>query len=415
MFTIQSKAQKTHFFSIFLFAVIIFVISFADGIMSFISPIFIEEQVHSTFLMGIVFAFSSVVGIACDLFFPKVLTNKPHFFFLKATILTALAFPLAFLFFPQHLATLLLAMAIWGIYYELNVFSSFQFVHTYVHLNEHTKTWGIIQSAQSSAYALAPLLAAELLVFGYSSVFTAVITFIGLAMLLAIIFNFLFVRKKISRKTTIIHTKSWTTEIHVWRVLFKKTWPLLFLQLLVTTIDGTFWTIGTLFMQELSNQHVLGNMFLTVYVAPSAIVGLLLGKIPNPFGKKKTALLSSGIAGLGLFSYTFIQNVPLLLLITFFSATFLAIAIPELKATFEDYVSRLRESDTEMIGMQGSSASLAYVIGPILATFLASATSIKTAFSIIGFLVFIISLYLSSVIPKKISMPQKELAQIDSQ
>jgi len=52
------------------------------------------------------------------------------------------------------------------------------------------------------------------------------------------------------------------------------------------------------------------------------------------------------------------------------------------------------------------------VIGPIVATFLASIIGIKGAFSLLGISLAIISLGLLFVTPKKIRMPQRELNEI---
>ena len=407
----QVPTKKSNILTVLFFSTILFVISFADALMSYVSPIFIEDQVQSTFLMGIIFAFSSFVGIICDILFPKLFTNQTHFFFLKVTVLTAIAFPLTFIFFPQHILTILFAMAIWGVYYELNTFSSFEFVHSYVHISEHAKTWGIMQAFQSGAYALAPLLATQLLLTGYIDLFTTVLFSLGIALLFTIIFRLFFMKKKHTHRTILSPVKTWITEAHIWKLLFKKVWPLLLLQLLVNTIDASFWTIGAIYMHEISQKHALGSLFLTSYIVPSVLVGLFLSKIPVTFGKKRIALISTALTGVGLSSFYFIQEIPVLLVVTFLASTFLAIAVPEIKATFEDYISRLKTSNSEMIGMQSSSASLAYVLGPIIATFLATATTIKTAFSLIGVLVLVTALYLLVITPKKIRMPQKELSE----
>ncbi|MCB0387169.1 MAG: hypothetical protein KDD43_17410, partial [Bdellovibrionales bacterium] len=62
-----------------VFSLIVFFISFADAIMAYVSPIFMEEQLGSTFMMGIIFSFSSVVGLVCDFLFPQWFKEKPHF------------------------------------------------------------------------------------------------------------------------------------------------------------------------------------------------------------------------------------------------------------------------------------------------------------------------------------------------
>lgn len=395
---------------IFLFIVIAFFISFADGLMSYISPVFIESKLNSAFLMGIIFSFSSVVGIICDLIFPKIFHKRPHYFFLKATLLSAVMFPLTYLLFPNNIFTFLIAMTIWGIYYELNIFSSFHFVHTYVGIDQHTRTWGIIQSIQNFSYALAPLLAIQLLSFGYNTSFVAVCFILFISIIPTLLFKNKFVKDKPVKETKSV--KSWIKEIKIWKLLFPKVWHLLILQIIINVIDSGFWTIGTLFTQELNNQHHLGGLFLTAYIAPSIIAGFLLGKANQKSGKKKLAIISSMIAGLSLSSLFLVNSVNLILTLTAITSFFIGAAVPELKATFEDYVSRLKEDDNEMIGLQSSSTSFAYVIGPIMSAYLAGFLGYKTAFSILGLIMLLTSIILIFIIPKKIKMPQKELAKI---
>lgn len=400
--------------SVFIsFVVIFFLISFADAIMSYISPVFIESQVNDLTLMGIIFSFSSVVGIICDMVFPKIFSQKQHFFYLKVTVLSAILFPGTLLFFPQHVMTLIFAMAIWGLYFELNMFSSFQFVHKYVHVQEHTRAWGILQAFQSAAYGIAPPIAAFLIKDMFEPGFYAVFAFLGIAVFLTIFFKVAFVNTQAHHIYREKPTKSWAAEFRIWKVLAQRVWPLLVLQIAVYTIDASFWTIGALLMEDLSHQHSLGAFLLSAYIVPAAVVSLFLGSLPFPFGKKKTALISSILAGAFLALYAITPSVPMLLIITMIISVLLGIAVPEIKATFEDYVSRLKNDDSEMIGLQGSSSSLAYVIGPILGTFLASIVGIPVSFSILGLLLFCISIFLLFVTPKKIMMPQEALADLD--
>ncbi len=387
-------------------------ISFADGIMSYISPIFIESKVHSTLFMGIIFSFSSVIGILCDVVFPKVFSNQPHYFFLKATLLSAIMFPLVYLLFPNHILTFLLAMSVWGIYYELNIFSSFQFVKSYVGIDEHTKTWGKIVAFQTSAYALAPIFATHLLTLGYKQSFL----FVCVLLLLTIVPILKFKQKFVIHSNKDSQEKprniSWKKELEIWKLLFPKVWQLILLQTAITIIDAGFWTIGTLFTLHLSKTHALGNLLIPAYMAPAILVGFYLGRSNQKSGKKKTALISSLLSGILLTTYFFLNSVTGIIVVTAGVSILLGVAVPEIKATFEDYVSRLKNEDNEMIGLQSASTSLAYVIAPIVATFLAEIVGYQNAFAFLGLFLTILTTFLIFVTPKKIKMPQKELAKI---
>ncbi len=295
------------------------------------------------------------------------------------------------------------------------MFSSFHFVNSYVHVSEHTKTWGIIQALQSTAYVLAPVLAAQLLTYGFNVVFSSVFVFLGIAVVGALIFRLLFVKKtKITTETTqTVEKKSWVAEFRIWGILLKKVWPLYILQLLINIVDASFWTIGTLFTEQLGAQHFLGNFLIPAYIAPSVFVGFLLGKFEFPIGKKRTALICSGLAGTVFISFMFFTNIPLLIAMTFIASFFLSIAVPYIRATFENYVSRLGKNNSDMIGLQASSTSLGFIIGPIIASLIADIFDIQAAFAVIGGSLAITSLCLLFVTPRKIKMPQAELAAIN--
>lgn len=397
--------------AVFLFILISFFISFADAIMSYVSPIFIESRVQNTVTMGIIFSFSSVVGIICDMLFPKLFTNRPHYFFLKATLLSAVMFPLTYLLFPNHVFTFLIAMTIWGIYYELNIFSSFHFVQSYIGVDEHSKAWGIIQAVQSFAYAAAPLLAVELLAFGFTINFILVCGILGLALIPTLLFKKKYVKTTKTQEES-VQKKSWLTEIKIWKLLFPKVWHLLLLLIAITIIDAGFWTIGTLYTLDLSQQHHLGNMLLTAYIAPAILVGLLVGRLGQKTGKKRTAIICSIFAGLAITGFALVHSVPSILILTSIASIALGVAVPELKSVFENYVSRLHEKDNEMIGLQSSATSFAYVIGPIISTLFAQSLGYKYAFAAMGAVLLITAVILFFFIPKKIKMPQKELANI---
>lgn len=396
-----------------VFSMIVFFISFADAIMSYVSPIFMEEQLGSTFMMGIIFSFSSVVGLVCDFLFPQWFKEKPHFFFLKVTILIAIAFPFTLMFVPRHILTLLVAMTIWGVYYELNNFSFFEFIHSYMHVNEHAKTWGVLGVFQSLAFVLAPLLAAQLLLTSYDFAFSTVFIFLGFAVFGSIIFRLMYAKKpqkKLPQEKP--EKRSWVAEFRAWKILLRRIWPLYLLQLIVLIVDASFWTVGPLFTQMLEANTRWGGFFLTAYMFPPLFMSMMAGKAAIPFGKKRMALLTSSLAGLTLTLFLVVHSVVFFILITFFVSSFLAIAVPEIKATFEDYVSRLGGHGKDMIGIQSSSASVAYIIGPIFATFLATLFDIQTTFGIIGLCLFFISVMLFFIIPRKIRMPQSNLASV---
>ena len=70
------------FSPLIIFSLIMFLVSLSDGIMSYVAPIYIEKFVSSSFVMGLIISFSSLIGIVCDFLFSKWFPDKPYTFFI---------------------------------------------------------------------------------------------------------------------------------------------------------------------------------------------------------------------------------------------------------------------------------------------------------------------------------------------
>ena len=142
-----------------IFCSIIFFYYLADGIVSYINPVYMEGHLPSPAVMGTVMSFSSLVGFVCDLIFPKLFRHQNFWFFLRSLLMVAVSLPLIMIWFPAGIGTFLLAMTVWGIYYELGVFTNFNFVHGFTKVGQHAEAWGLLYVFKALAYTLGPLLA----------------------------------------------------------------------------------------------------------------------------------------------------------------------------------------------------------------------------------------------------------------
>lgn len=117
-----------HNYKLFYYCITILFVYLADSIMSYVTPIYLEDGLNSTTLMGIIFATSSAVGFIVDFLFGEMFANKNYRFFLKWSIVLAVGFPLGYLILPASIGTFLIGLAIWGIYFELISFSNSRYV-----------------------------------------------------------------------------------------------------------------------------------------------------------------------------------------------------------------------------------------------------------------------------------------------
>jgi MFS family permease len=94
-------------------------------------------------------------------------------------------------------------------------------------------------------------------------------------------------------------------------------------------------------------------------------------------------------------------------LAVFIAASLMAFSAPSLNGAYADYVIRTPQYETEIEALQDFFTNLGYIIGPILAGFLADKTGNLNSFGFLGLLgVFIIATS-KAIMPAKIRVPDK--------
>jgi MFS family permease len=101
-----------------------------------------------------------------------------------------------------------------------------------------------------------------------------------------------------------------------------------------------------------------------------------------------------------------------LLVSIFIAAFFLGIALPLIYATIEDYIERLGHSANALVGLENSTTSVAFIVGPVLAGWTAALIGNQAVFTVMGILLFACSFLAIMVVPRKIHLPQQSLAII---
>jgi hypothetical protein len=392
------------------FSLIIFLVSSGDAIMSYLSPVYIDKYVSSSLVMGLIMSFSSIVGLLCDIFFPKIFHGKSFSFFSWATLLTAIIYPFILIIFPPFIIVLLLGMGIWGIYYELLKFSQFHFVNNFLPPNQFAKGWGVMTAFKSAAYLIGPLIAVLIIPKGFTLSFSSAFLFFTAATLALWIFTKVVTNKHTSTISTFNTKLPFSHIFKVWLLLWKKIWPLYIFLFFLSVIDSTFWTVGTVLSEQLRQNSFIGGLLLPAYSLPSLFISLFTQKVAAPAGKKRAAFITAAIAGLILIPIGFISSAPILIATVFFSSLFLSLSFPEIFAVFEDYVKRLGRSGDEMIGLQSSAVSLSYILGPIFVGAIADKIGPQLTFTTVGTILVIISIISILVVPRKIRLPEAQIS-----
>ena len=174
-------------------------------------------------------------------------------------------------------------------------------------------------------------------------------------------------------------------------------------------IDATFWTTGAVWTEALSTRNFWGSLFLPLYTLPSLFMGIVIARWGIVSGKKRLSekfLLFSGLflVLLGVSSSIFLQ-----LFFVFISSILLSAAFPLVDAVYSDIVARMGRERRHLIGLSRSTISIAYIVGPILAGFIANAVGASLTFSVVGFFAFLVSVILLLTTPKKLRLPQVEI------
>lgn len=385
----------------------------ADSSMSYISPLILIETFQSTTLMGVVLGLSSLMGLLADAWLSQRTQDRTFLFFAVRTFLLAPLFPLALLFGASWL-TFIAAMAVWGIYFELMSFSHFKFVVSYVKREQYSLAWGLLETFKAITLCIGPLLTSWLLTYGFRLSLSVSLCLFALSLCVVVIFQkmglfYKHTHKQAFNNATDISTIQKPSNLQCFLALGRRVWPVWLFLFTLVMLDATFWSIGTLFSEQLKHTHPLGGFVLTAYILPSFGVGLLAKYMARPFGKKRTAFFSAALGGGALLMLSLVTNPLSIIALIALSSLLGGIAFPEILATFEDYIDRLDQHGGEMIALERSAVNAAYILGPMIAGAIASIFPYSVTIALMGGLLSLISLACILIVPRKIKMPAQQL------
>ena len=394
-------------------SLVLFFVYLGDAILSDWVPGFVQSSLGGSLVMGLVVSFSSMVGFGADLVFPQLLRMTTANKLMTMAIGSSLVFAGVLLWSIQWpwVALLLVAMAVWGIYYEFLGFGSSQFVSETVQPAGRTGAWAVISIFKSLAYFLGPILGSYLFLSqGNSSVVLLAAGFVS--------FGYLAWRLTgMVKRSKEIETSEPNEKLNIldemghWWVLFEHVWPVLMISLFLGLIDATFWTTGTVLSDTLAQKHWMGGMFLPFYMLPPVIVGLLVAKWGIKTGKKKMAEKFMLLGGLALALLGLGDGLWLMLGAALACGAVLSVAWPLTDAVYSDIIARMGRERKHMIGLSNSTISLAYIIGPVVAGGLASWMGERLTFVVMGLGTVVVAVVLLLVTPRKLRLPQVEIQE----
>jgi MFS family permease len=398
-------------FRVSAFGLVLFFVLLADAVLADWVPGYMQGVLGSPAKMGLMMAFSSLIGLAMDVIFPQMLRSSGVHKLAGGAIVGSLVFILSMLgstWFSYGLI-LMVAMAAWGIYYELDSFMTKQFVAGVAPREFRSAVWGAVGVVRNLAYFFGPIIGGMMVGWGDRGVVFGAGGVLALAYIL-----FLFIKlPHLGENEEPIHGLHPVEEIKHWFSLGRRIWTILVMSVMLGVIDATFWTTGTVLNDRLAEVSQVGGWFLPAYMVPSLFIGVVIAKWGVSTGKKKWAELFVLLGCALLGSLIWMKSVESVILVVVMASIFMAMAWPLLDAVYTDLVVRAKRGRKHMIGLSSSTLSMGYIIGPIIAGFLAGKFGELTTFAITGWGVAVITLILMMVTPKKLHLPQTEMETWD--
>lgn len=402
----QNKFKKP----ILLFSLMAFFWTMFDSIVSYVTPVFIEQQGISLSLMGFIIGFSSLVGAIFDFLMYKIFKRNDFRRVLLLMFVVCALMPVI-LWGARTLWLFLLAMGLWGIYFDLYGFGLFQFVEKYIEKKENTANFSFIQIFRSVAKMIIPLIigliAVETLHSGSRTFATLFLVF---AFLCFLVLSF-FIKKhtgKVIRQDIPSRFSSIKQELALWEKIGHLMLPVLYTTFFVNVIDAFFWTLAPIYSTQIGLSQ-LGGLFLTAYIIPVFLVGWFVGGLTKKYGKKKTAFVFLFIGSCILSSLIFISNPYIVIAVIFLFSCCVAITYPAISGVYSDNISEAEPVEIEIEGLADFASNIGYIVGPILAGVIADIFTISTAFTVLGVLGVFSAIVLFVVTPKHINVRVKKL------
>ena len=304
----------------------------------------------------------------------------------------------------------LIAMGVWGVYWDFYGFGSFDFISRYTTSSENSKSFGILYVFRSLGNIIAPIIAGILIaaaigweVFAFSWLFL-IISIVFFGFLLIVIKKI----KPIVNQVEISRKRNMFIELYLWEKIGKKLLPVLFLTFFLFFVEAFFWTLSPILGENLHIQE-FGGFLLAAYTLPALLCGWFMGSITKRFGKKRSALVALLLGSFVLSFFSLLYSPVLMILLTFIAAMFINISLPAINGAYSDYIAEANNVEGEIEGLEDFSFNLGYILGPFCAGFFADLFGITRAFSVLGIIGIIVAITLLIITPKSINIDVKPL------
>ncbi|MGV8141711.1 MAG: MFS transporter [Candidatus Woesearchaeota archaeon] len=386
--------------SIYVLGIVIFFWTLFDSMITYITPLILESRGLSNTWIGIIIASSSIGGAIFDFLICRFIKNINYRRTLMFMLALCFTYPLI-LGTANSVVVFILAMLVWGLYYDFYGFSIFDYISRYTKKENYSSSFGVIQVFRSIGSIVAPLLVSIILV---GILFRKVFLLAYIFLIISLIFYFvlIYTTKKVNYEN-LSHEKKRNifVELHLWKKIGRKIISPLTVTFFLFFIEAFFWTLSPLYAENFS-MTLFGGIFLAAYSVPMLTAGWIVKKFTEKYGKKRTAITSLLIGSVIMCTFLLITNPYWAIIVVLCSAFFFGLAYPSISGAYADYISEQAVVEKEIETLEDASFNVAYILGPLSAGLLSDIFSIPLAFAILGGTGVIVAIILLLTTPKSI-------------
>ena len=368
--------------------------------------IFLQHGLTQT-QMGFIIGSSALFGALFDIILAKILPSTHYRQLYLLFVCTC--FTLVFLLWNAATIPMFFAVtAVWGLFYNFLHMGNFDFVSRETQPQEHASSFGVLNVFKALGMICAPLaLALTFQKAAPSSAFLSALLWAGFSMgAFALLLTIKDRHDQHRRQREEPHYKkmNFLLELHIWKKLGVKLFPVLMFTLLIGIHASFFWTLAPLLTEQLKDNHFYGSFFIPMYIFPTLLVGWFVGPVTKMFGKKNTAYWFYIAGALVMLCIAFIHKTEHIVLLGFLSSLFGAFSIPAISGAYADYLSEAPQFDKEIESIEDFFTNIGSVIGPIGGGILADIFGIKNAFALFSVFAICLTLWVIKASPKKITI-----------
>jgi MFS family permease len=403
--------SKKSYRALYFLLVLTIIWESADTAFTYVLPVILQERFNDLTLLGIVVSLGAVASICIDLLTGWKFARKHYrFFYITGFIASLMISVLAN--FPMLIIFTFMSV-LGGIYYELFFFGTEDFIAREVDYQDHTKASSMVVLAMTLSALFIPVFISDAINNGeYGSSFWAFNILILIALATFLIYT-IGRRHNVEKQDVRVKRISLLVELRVWKLLSKDSGIYLFLLIFMSIQDAFFWTLGAIFAVQYSVVNHYSQLLIPLYMLPGLITGLVAGRLQSKGSKERLSLVLFAISGVILALFYLTDDIPLLLVLTFLSSFFSTLSYNFLDSLFNDFVSRLNEDGNYMLGLRGVASDVAYVIGPIIAGFIAQNVGVRNSFGFIGLLTGILGTAIFLFHPHKVRIEEQKVEELE--